>query len=257
LDRGFDQFSASVDKIVSLHNFFYADRRGNIAYWSAGSRPAFPAGFDDRLPADGTGTQEWGLQAGGAHYVPFSRSLVSVNPTQGYLANWNTKPAAGKSYIQEGNSHDEHWGEIYRSQRIEFLLANNSHVNLKDLEEVERDVGTMDGSTDTVRAAAPVLVPVILNAVANLRAAGSPLVDAGTHPTLATAVTVLDEWFAYLTDVTQIYADGGHYSASYSPSRGQAGMSIFYQWWYALKKNLWGGGMNPGEAFVGTVSFAD
>src|SRR5262245_38085011 len=95
LDRGFDEFFASVNEIASLHNFFYADRRGNIAYWSAGSRPAFPTGFDDRLPADGTGTQEWGLQAGGAHYVPFSRSLVSVNPTQGYLANWNTKPAAG------------------------------------------------------------------------------------------------------------------------------------------------------------------
>jgi hypothetical protein len=34
-------------------------------------------------------------------------------------------------------------------------------------------------------------------------------------------------------------------------------MSIFYQWWYALKKNLWGGGMNPGEPFVGTVSFSN
>ena len=50
LDRTFDDFAASVDQVVSLHNFFYADRRGNIAYWSAGARPAFPAGFDDRLP---------------------------------------------------------------------------------------------------------------------------------------------------------------------------------------------------------------
>src|SRR5262249_11864835 len=88
LDRGFDEFFASVNEIASLHNFFYADRRGNIAYWSAGSRPAFPAGFDDRLPADGTGTQEWGQHPGGESsgcprsrpcpYVPFSRSLVSV-----------------------------------------------------------------------------------------------------------------------------------------------------------------------------------
>src|SRR5436190_7655363 len=34
-------------------------------------------------------------------------------------------------------------------------------------------------------------------------------------------------------------------------------MSIFYQWMYALKKNLWGGGMSPGEPFVCTVNFSD
>jgi len=255
LDRNFDQFFASVNKVVSLHNFFYADRRGNIAYWSAGSRPVFPVGFDDRLPADGTGSQEWGTYPGGAHYVPFSQSLLSVNPTQGYLVNWNTKPA-DEPYIQEGNSHDEHWGEIYRSDRIAFLLAHNPQVSFKDLEEVERDVGSMDNSTDTVRAAAPFLIPAIQSAYANLQAANDPLVDPGTYPTLGTAVTVLGDWLAYLNDVSQIYPDG-HYSPTYEPSRGQAGMSILFQWWYAFKKNLWGGGMNPGEAFVGTVNFSD
>jgi penicillin G amidase len=256
LDRDFDQYFASVNKIVSLHNFLYADKRGNIAYWSAGARPAFPPGFDDRLPADGTGSQEWGTFADGSRYVPFSESLLSVNPTQGYLVNWNTKPA-DKPYIQEGNSHDEHWGEIYRSDRMAFLLANNAHVNLKDVEEIERDVGTMDGSTDTVRAAPTFLIPAIQSAYANLQAANSPLADPTMHPTLDTAVTVLGEWLAYLGDLSRIYPGGGHYSATYSPSRGQPGMSIFYQWWYALKKNLWGGGMNPGETFVGTVDFSD
>jgi len=256
LDRGFDDYFASVNKIVSLHNFLYADRLGNIAYWSAGARPVFPAGFDDRLPADGTGSQEWGTFPGGSRYVPFSLSLLSVNPTQGYLVNWNTKPA-DKPYIQEGNSHDEHWGEIYRSDRAAFLLANNAHVNLKDMEEIERDLDTMDGSTDTVRAAPTFLVPAIQSAYANLKTANSPLVDPTTHPSLETAVTVLGEWLAYLGDVSQIYPGGGHYAAAYSPSRGQPGMSIFYQWWYALKKNLWGGGMSPGEPFVGAVSFSD
>src|SRR5579871_4236296 len=256
LDRGFDDFFASVNKVVSLHNFFYADRFGNIAYWSAGARPAFPAGFDDRLPADGTGSQEWGTFPDGARYVPFSRSLLSVNPTQGWLANWNTKPAAGKSYIEEGNSHDEHWGEIYRSDRIAFLLAHDAQMTLHDVEEIERDVGTIDNSTDTVRAAAPFLIPYIEQAYANLQAAGSPLVDPTAHPTLGTAVTVLGEWLAYLSDLSQIYPDG-HYGPAYSPSRGQPGMSIFFQWWYALKLNLWGGGASPKAAFVGAVNFAD
>ncbi len=256
LDRGFDDFFASVNKVVSLHNFFYADRFGNIAYWSAGARPAFPPGFDDRLPADGTGSQEWGTFPDGARYVPFSRSLLSVNPTQGWLANWNTKPAAGKPYIEEGNSHDEHWGEIYRSDRIAFLLAHNAQMTLADVEAIERDVGTMDNSTDTVRAAAPFLIPYIQQAYANLQAAGSPLVDPTAHPTLGTAVAILGDWLAYLNDLAQIYPNG-HYGPTYSPSRGQPGMSIFFQWWYALKLNLWGGGASPNAAFVGTVNFAD
>ena len=43
--------------------------------------------------------------------------------TQGYLTNWNTKPTDQRA-CSKGNSHDEHWGEIYRSERIGFLLAH-------------------------------------------------------------------------------------------------------------------------------------
>src|SRR5262249_5963178 len=180
LARSFDDFAAAVDQVVSLHNFFSADRRGNIAYWSAGARPAFPAGFDDRLPSDGTGSQEWGVHPGGQRYLPFSRSLVSTNPTQGWLTNWNRKPAA-RSYTEEGNSHDEHWGEIYRSDRMAFLLAHNAQMTLQDVQAIEHDVGSMDGSTDTVRAAAPFLIPIIRQAYDALVAANSPVVDPATH----------------------------------------------------------------------------
>jgi len=254
LAKNFDEFQESVHKVVSLHNFFFADQKGNIAYWSAGARPAFPENFDDRLPADGTGTQEWGT-FGADRYLPFSKSLLSVNPTQGWLTNWNTKPA-DKPYVFEGNSHDEHWGEVYRSQRMEFLLASNDTMSLKDVEEIERDVGTMDGSTDTIRAAAPALIPFIQTAYANLQAANDPLVDPATHPTLAQAVQILGDWNAYLADTSQIFVNG-HYNPAYEPSRGQPGMSIFFQWWYALKQNLWGGGSSAAGAFVGTVDFSD
>src|SRR5262249_9967208 len=89
-------------------------------------------------------------------------------------------------------------------------------------------------------------------------AAHDPLVDVTSHPTLATAVDVLEEWNAYLADVARIYPNG-QYDPAYSPSRGQPGMSIFFQWWYALKRNLWGGGAggSPAGAFVGAVNFAD
>src|SRR5207244_1874647 len=114
-----------------------------------------------------------------------------------------------------------------------------------------------DGRQHRHRAPPTFLIPAIQSAYANLQTANSPLVDATTHPSLEAAVTVLGEWLAYLGDPSQIYPGVGHYAAAYSPSRGQPGMSIFYQWWYALKKNLWGGGMSPGEPFVGTVNFSD
>ena len=39
----------------------------------------------------------------------------SVNPAQGFLDNWNTKPSRQAFYQQNGG--DEYWGTIFRSQR--------------------------------------------------------------------------------------------------------------------------------------------
>src|SRR5262249_57686841 len=221
---------------------------------AGGRRPRCPAGSAARLRAEGPGPRGGGRHPAGPRYVPFSKSLLWVNPTQGWLTNWNPKPA-DKPYVFEGNSHDEHWGEVYRSQRMEFLLQGNAAMSLQDVAEIERAVGTMDGSRDTIRAAAPALVPFIQQAYATLQAAHDPLVDPATHPSLAQVMQILGDWNTYLADTSQIFANG-HYNPAYSPSRGQPGMSIFFQWWYALKQNLWGGGM-PGAAVVGTVDFTD
>jgi penicillin amidase len=251
-------FQDSVAKIVSLHNFGFVDQNGNIAYWSAGARPNFPPDYDDRLPADGTGSAEWAPFSDGRLYVPFSDDLVSINPTQGFLVNWNTKPAE-RSYIREGNSHDEHWGRIYRSERISFLIASSTHLSFDDAARIEFDAGTADNSEDTVRPAAPFLIPYLRKAYDALRARGSDLVDPATHPTLEPTLEVLEAWNASLADVRRIYppGEGFHYGRSYSPSIGQSGLSIFYQWWYAVKSNLFAGGARAGEPFLGAVNFSD
>ena len=193
--RDFDEFVASVDQVVSLHNFFYADRRGNIAYWSAGARPAFPAGFDDRLPADGTGSQEWGTHPGGQRYVPFSRSLVSINPTQGYLVNWNTKPA--DRALHPGGQQPRR--ALGRDLPLRSHRVPARQQRLDELEGPARrssaTSASMDGSTDTVRAAAPFLVPAIRT---RLRRAGRGERARWSirRPTRRSArrSTVLDEW---------------------------------------------------------------
>jgi penicillin amidase len=54
---------------------------------TAGARPIRADGVDPRLPALGTGEYDWkGIK-------PFSEMPRVVNPKQGYIANWNNKPA--------------------------------------------------------------------------------------------------------------------------------------------------------------------
>jgi penicillin amidase len=254
--KSFSDFEAAVHKIVSLHNFFYADVLGNIAYWSAGSKVNFPPGYDNRFPADGSGSMEWLPNADGSMYTPFSKLIYSINPTQGYVVNWNTKPA-DQPCVFEGNGHDEHWGEIYRSQRISFLIENSHNLNIEDMRLIAKDIGTIDNSEDTVAPSAPFFVPQIRRAYDDLLQAGSPLTDPTTHPLLATAVSELERWNAYLADTSRIYGSDGHYNPAYSPFLGQPGLSILFQWWYALRQNAFGGGTQPNAPYVGPINFGD
>jgi penicillin amidase len=68
-------------------NWYYADRRGNIAYAHTGYYPDRVPDHDPRLPAIGTGGMEWR----GIH--PFSWNPKVLNPSTGYITNWNNKPA--------------------------------------------------------------------------------------------------------------------------------------------------------------------
>jgi len=255
--KNFTDFDTAVAKVVSLHNFFYADYLGNIAYWSAGSKVNYPPGFDDRFPSDGTGTQEWLPNPDGTMYTPFSRLIFSVNPEQGYVTNWNTKPT-NQPCVLEGNSHDEHWGEIYRSERIGFLLGHSTNLDLEDMRLIAKDIGSIDNSQDTVAPMAGRFIPLIQAAYNNLANQGSPLTDSQTHPHLAAALDTLVMWNDYLNDTAKIYPpDGnGHYDPAYSPFIGQPGLSILFQWWYAFKTNLFGGG-TAGVPYVGTINFGN
>ncbi len=230
-DHTLAQYRRSMAKIATLHNFFYADRRGNIAYFGTGLVPILPhcPACDPRLPHPGDGSQEW------RGFVPFADMPHSINPRQGYLVNWNTKPDAAHFYQQ--NSGDEYWGTIYRSNRIAQLIRAHPHLTFGQALSIEHDIGTMDGD-ETYRPTAPYFLPFVFAAYSRLVAAGDPLVTPATHPLLAGAIARLKSWDRY-------------------SSIGQPAMSIYVEWVGALQRNLFGGGVNPGEPFTGAINLSD
>jgi hypothetical protein len=159
----------------------------------------------------------------------------SINPAQGYLDNWNTKPSQ-QAYYQQ-NEADEYWGTIYRSTLISQLLAASTHITVGYLEQIEHAIGTID-DVDNTRPAAPYFVPYVVRAYQALAAAHSPLTDPATHPDLAAAVAALAHW----NGVTTL---------------GSPAMSIFMNFLEAFERNVFEGGTFPGEQYTGTVNFSD
>jgi penicillin G amidase len=230
-DTNLGQFEHSMSLITTLHNFLYADNRGNIAYFGDGLVPVEPsfAVVDPRLPALGNGTEQW------LGYVPFSQMPRSIDPAQGYLDNWNTKPSQ-QAYYQQ-NEGDGYWGTIYRSTLISQLLRATTHITVGYLEQIEYQIGTIDDQDDT-RPAAPYFIPYLVRAYQALAAAHSPLTDPATHPDLAAAVSALARW----NGVTTL---------------GSPAMSIFMNFLEAFERNVFEGGTFPGEQYTGTVNFSD
>jgi penicillin amidase len=230
-DRDLQQFRHSMSLVTTLHNFLYADNRGNIAYFGDGLVPIEPsfAKVDPRLPALGNGTEQW------TGFVPFQDMPHSVNPAQGYLDNWNTKPSA-QAYYQQ-NEGDEYWGTIFRSSLISQMARASTKITVGYLENIEHAIGTIDNE-DNTRPAAPYFIPFLVRAYQALAAAHSPLTEPATHPDLAPAVGALARW----NDVATL---------------GSPAMSIFMNFLEAFERNVFEGGAHPGEQYTGTVNFSD
>jgi acyl-homoserine lactone acylase PvdQ len=230
-DQNLQQFRHSMSLITTLHNFLYADNRGNIAYFGDGLLPIEPsfAKVDPRLPALGNGTEQW------TGFVPFQDMPHSVNPSQGFLDNWNTKPSQ-QAYYQQ-NEGDEYWGTIFRSQLITQMLQASTSINIAYLENIEYAIGTIDNQ-DNTRPAAPYFIPYLVRAYRALAAAHSPLTDPATHPDLAPAIRALAQW----DDVTTL---------------GSPAMSIFMNFLEAFERNVFEGGTFAGEQYTGAVNFSD
>ncbi len=237
-DTNLTQFAHSMSKITTLHNFIYADRQGNIAYYAAGWVPQLAPinAVDPRLPKLGDGSQQF------LPPIPFSQMPHSVNPGQGYLFNWNNKPSQQVYYQQNGG--EEYWGTIIHALRIPQMLSASTSMNIAYLQSVEHSIGQIDNNN--TRVAYPYFMPYLLGAYQKLVAEGSTLVSPATHPDLAAAMYSLETWNGHTT-------------------LGNSAMSIWVQFIQALILNVFSNGCHVAasssctspDPYIGGVNFND
>ncbi len=138
------EFGAAVARIATSHNWFCATQDGDIGFWYSGRQPIRASGVDTRLPTPGTGEYEW------RGFLPFASMPQIVNPRQGFLANWNSKPVV---WWDHGDSPA--WGEIFRASRISERLAEKPVLTVDDVKSILPDIGLNDP------AAAPLKAPLL------------------------------------------------------------------------------------------------
>lgn len=124
--QDFDEFESSVRDIHSSHNFFAADVDGNIGYWLAGRLPITMPHVDPRMPRPATGDADWqGL-------IVATDLARSINPPEGWFANWNNKPSIHiPSWMPE-----LFWGAILIS-----TLENAHDMTFDDVLDLNRESG--------------------------------------------------------------------------------------------------------------------
>ena len=216
--RNINEFKAVVEQSVGASHHLYADKVGNIAYWRAGEIPVRPPGFDIRLPLPGDGSAEW---PGGLEPIPYS-----INPTRGWLANWNNKanvdedsPAAGGKQATVADIEAE----------IKDRLEHGDHViSLQEMRDITKAISRV------VRAPAG-------PGFRNSRFYKSYLLQAldavpSNHPLAAQARAVLEAW------------DGSHYPDAVTSTTLEPAQVIFAAWLAAMRQRTFGDDLGPSLA---------
>ncbi|WP_290739815.1 penicillin acylase family protein [Amaricoccus sp.] len=151
--QDYDQWLDAAKDVATTINWYYADKDGNIGYVSPGYLPVRQASQDLRLPAKGDGSMDWqGIR-------PFDDVPKTLNPEQGWIANWNNRSGKGTVSTVEGSP----WGSADRV--VEIM----SRIEAKDRFSPE-EVWNILPETSFVDVNARYFVPRILAASAGLPA---------------------------------------------------------------------------------------
>jgi penicillin amidase len=133
-----DEFRAASLTATWNENVTVASRDGQIGYFHSGLHLRRHAQTDQRLPTPGDGSRDpSGLLA------PAEVPQV-LNPAQGYLANWNNKPAHGWLDGEGLGSTSRPGGAGQRVTNLLDKLATRSDWTYADLREIDRHAGIVD-----------------------------------------------------------------------------------------------------------------
>ncbi len=112
-------------------NLVYADTTGAIGWAASGLTPKRP-NWDGLLPVPGDGRYEW------AGFLKGDELPVSLNPAKGWFATANEMNLPS-GYPAEARKVSFEWGDRSRIDRIDEVLAANSHVSVADSMALQTD----------------------------------------------------------------------------------------------------------------------
>ena len=136
--KSFVEFDAAMRKVTWNENTTVATRDGHIAFYHPGLHFKRSADADIRLPIPGTGAfDHMGV-------LPFEQTPQLRDPAQGYLANWNTKPAQGWLDGEGLGNTSRPGGAGQRVTSILDQLATRSDWTYADLMGIDQNLGTTD-----------------------------------------------------------------------------------------------------------------
>ena len=138
--RTLADFRAAVSTLTWNENATVATRDGQIAYYHPGLHPVRSAETDQRLPTPGDGAYDFG------GWLPFAATPKVENPAEGYVANWNTKPAHGWLDGEGLGATSRPGGHNQRVTSILDQLAAGKAggFTYADLFTIEKTTGTRD-----------------------------------------------------------------------------------------------------------------
>jgi penicillin amidase len=134
----FEEFEAGVAQVTWNENVLYADADGRIAYWHPGLTLRRDPEVDQRLPAPGTGEYD------PSGVLSFEEMPHSVDPDQGWLANWNNKPARGWLDGEGYGDTSRPGGPVQRVRLLVEQLAGRTDLDYAGIKAVDRIAGTTD-----------------------------------------------------------------------------------------------------------------
>ena len=150
----------------------YGDEKGDIGFWETGLQPKRAPGADPRLPTPGTGDYEW------QGFLSVAERPHMLNPKQGYIHAWNSKPTVWSREGDEGR-----FGATFRTWLGNRLGASAHGVTLLDMEDYNRRIWNALGARDRTQTSPDFFAQVLREAARSAH-----------DPSISEAVRLMTSW---------------------------------------------------------------